>query len=133
MPESGDYSADQLQAWTDSLTDGDITPHLSEHFYFAETGHQIVGYGKIDLHGERIDTVLVDPAFFRRGIGSEIMRELEHIAQTHGLQHLVLDSTLNAVPFYRSLGFEGESVSIYASPRGLSLQCVSKAKRLKPV
>jgi ribosomal protein S18 acetylase RimI-like enzyme len=71
----------------------------------------------IDLNTAQIDAVLVHPMFFRRGIGAAIMRHLENIARAHGLQHLALDATLNAVEFYRSLGFEGDATDTYRSPR----------------
>ena len=56
--------------------------------------------------------------------------EQEVLARSHELQELKLDATLNAAPFYRSLGFESEEITPYRSPRGLTMDCVPMTKRL---
>jgi GNAT superfamily N-acetyltransferase len=127
---TGYYPADLLHAWTDPLTDGRLRDPPAEHCYFAALGDQIVGSGMIDLDTARMDAVFVHPMFFRRGIGAAIVRHLENIARAHGLQRLTLDATLNAVEFYRSVGFVGDDTRIYSSPRGLSLSCAPMTKRL---
>jgi GNAT superfamily N-acetyltransferase len=67
----------------------------------------------------------------KRGIGAAMMRHLETLARSHGLQELTLDSTLTAAPFYRALGFEGDEIAPYRSPRGLTMDCVPMTKRLR--
>ena len=88
------------------------------------------GTGMIDLTTGKIDAIFVHPAYMKRGIGTGMVRYLEALARSHGLPKLRLESTLNAAPFYRSLGFEGDEIAQYRSPRGLTMDCVPMTKRL---
>jgi GNAT superfamily N-acetyltransferase len=128
---AGHYPAALLDTWIDPATDGGLAEPTPEHFYFAEIDGRVVGSGVLDLASGRIDAVFVHPTAFRRGIGAAIMRQLEQIARANGLRRLVLDATLNAVEFYRSMGFEGHARGTYASPRGLSLACIPMTKTLR--
>lgn len=57
-----------------------------------------------------------------------MMQHLETLARSAGLAEIRLDASLNAAPFYRSLGFSGDEVSLYHSPRGFSLACIPMVK-----
>jgi GNAT superfamily N-acetyltransferase len=95
------------------LTDGSLKEPLPPHFYFAMFADEIAACGMLDIEKGRIDVVFVSPKFLRHGIGWAMMRHLEIIAKECG----VLTLTLDAVSFYRSLGFEGHAVGTFASPR----------------
>jgi len=41
---------------------------------------------------------------------------------------LTLDHTRNATHFYRTLGFQGDTASIFQSLRGISLECMTRTK-----
>ena len=124
------YPPETLLAWTDPTEDGRLRESASEHFYFAKAGGEIVGSGMLDVDAGWLDAILVAPRFFGRGLGRAIVWYLERIARSHGLRALALDSSLNAVAFYRSLGFVGDAVGIYESPRPVSLECVPMTKVL---
>jgi GNAT superfamily N-acetyltransferase len=79
----------------------------------------------------RIDAVFVDPECMGQGVGSRVMQHLERLAVSLGIAELSLDSTLNAAPFYRALGYVGDQPSAFQSPRGFSLACVPMSKRLQ--
>ncbi len=64
-------------------------------------GHTVVGTGIIDVASGQIDAVFVRPEMTRRGVGTSMMNYLETIALENRLCRLTLDSTLNAVNFYR--------------------------------
>jgi hypothetical protein len=78
----------------------------------------------LDVATGRIDGVIVTHSRFRRDIGRAMMQHLERVARDFGVQHLMLDASLNAVDFYRSQGFQGDAVGSYHSPRGITLECV---------
>jgi hypothetical protein len=59
------------------------------------------------------------------------MAHLEDLAIASGLGIIHLDATLNAVSFYRAMGFEGEKMAVYASSLGVSLACVPMIKHLR--
>lgn len=62
-----------------------------------------------------------------------MMAHLEGLACAAGLLLMTLDSTLNAAPFYRHLGFTGDQESVYVTKRGLRLACVPMVKLLSCV
>jgi GNAT superfamily N-acetyltransferase len=124
------YPLDQLEQWTGGTASRAFTDAVEERFLVATVGEHVAGTGMIDLTTGKIDAIFVHPAYMKRGIGAAMMRHLETLARSHELQELKLDATLNAAPFYRSLGFEGEEITPYRSPRGLTMDCVPMTKRL---
>lgn len=97
----------------------------------TEIAGQIVGSGKLNKESGMIDTIFVEPAFMGKGSAKAMIVYLENMALECGLKLLKLESTLNAVPFYRSCGFVGKNISVYHSPRGISMDCVPTQKALK--
>lgn len=97
----------------------------------AVDGDKVLGSAAIDLHSGRIDGIFVLPDFMDKGIGRQLLLYLEDIAIAAGLDQVVLDSTLNAAPFYRKCGYEGNAVAVYTSPRGFTLDCVPMTKALR--
>lgn len=68
----------------------------------------------------------IDPDFQRQGVGARLWQTLLHRAQALGLHELRLDADPNAVPFYRSIGFEkiGEAPSGSIPGRMLPHMCL---------
>jgi len=124
------YPLDQLEQWTGGTASRAFADAVEEHFLVATVGDHVAGTGMINLTSGKIDAIFVHPAYMKRGIGAAMMRHLETLARSQGLCELKLDSTLNAAPFYRSLGFEGDEIAPYHSPRGLAMDCVPMTKRL---
>jgi N-acetylglutamate synthase-like GNAT family acetyltransferase len=128
----GFYPDELLVKWT-SGTEPSVgfTDFVCKYMYVAEVGGTVVGCGAIDLAKGQIDAVFVTPECAKSGVGRKIMQFLEKVAIENGLNgQLQLDSTLNAASFYRKLGFTGEGLSQYHSPRGFSLDCVKMQKIL---
>lgn len=103
---------------------------VADQFYVAVTPEQIVGTGMIDLATGKIDAVFVEPEYMGRGVGRAMMAHLEGLAISGRLRDMHLDATLNAAPFYRAMGFEGDGRLVYESSLGVSLTCVPMIKRL---
>ena len=128
---AGHYTLSELEAWTNPQLDAPLRQPLPRHFYFAKIDARIVACGMLDVVSGRIDAVFVLPPYFGRGIATAMMQHLECIAREHGLKSLTLDATRNAVPFYRSQGYQGDLKSAYQSPRGVALACVPMIRPLE--
>jgi predicted N-acetyltransferase YhbS len=98
-------------------------------YFVAESGSQIVGCGgwsrrataygrdlnqtsaEEDLldpafHAAKIRSFFVHPAWARRGIGSQIMRQCELAALTAGFQTIEIVATLAGEPLYSRFGYQ---------------------------
>ncbi len=128
----GFYPDELLMKWTDgSQPSAGFTEFVSQIMYVAEVGDTIVGCGDLDLANSKIDAIFVAPEHKQSGIGRRIMQFLEQVAIENGIKGpLQLDATLNAASFYRKLGFTGEGLSQFHSPRGFSLDCIKMEKAL---
>ena len=122
------YPADLLQKWTDGSMDDQFVRLVEAHFYVATIDDDVVGTGMIDCNNGQIDGLAVRPDMMNHGIGKKMLTFLEDIALQSGLQKLTLDSTLNAIEFYRKCGFRGDRVGEYESPRGITLDCMPMTK-----
>ena len=70
----------------------------------AVSGASVVGMGA--LHGARIKRMYVQREFRHLGIGRRIHEILAREARTRHVGQLTLESSLNAVEFYRRLGYQ---------------------------
>jgi N-acetylglutamate synthase-like GNAT family acetyltransferase len=127
---AGAYPDALIDVWAACTLSQDFAESVQRDFHVAVDHRQIVGTGALDPSSGRLDAIFVDPDYARSGIGRHIVFHLEEIARGHALDSVTLDSTLNAAPFYRSLGYEGVEQSTYYSPRGFSLPCIPMVKRL---
>ncbi|MFI8573083.1 GNAT family N-acetyltransferase [Stenotrophomonas bentonitica] len=82
----------------------------------------LLGYGVIDLAGNEIDALFVDPDCGGRGIGLTLMQAMEALADP--ARPLVLSASLNAVPFYQRCGFEALREESCPHPSGVALASV---------
>lgn len=127
----GHYPQDDLDIWMAGTMSETFARRVAEVFYVAIVDEMVVGTGMIDLASGRIDAVFVLPAYMGQGVGRAMVDYLERLAVEAGLGELQLESTLNAAPFYRALGFEGEGQSVYRSGLGVSIACVPMVKLLR--
>ncbi|MBV8659815.1 MAG: GNAT family N-acetyltransferase [Burkholderiales bacterium] len=127
---AGHYPATDLEKWTAGPMSDAFARNMATRCHVVEVGGEIVGMGMLDLANGQVDAIFVRPDAMGQGVGRAMMRFIEQQARVAGLTQLCLDSTLNAALFYRSVGFCGEVVSVYQSPRGISLACIPMTKQL---
>ncbi|ERH08421.1 MAG: acetyltransferase (GNAT) family [halophilic archaeon J07HX64] len=104
------YNQEQIQAWrpTDEALPTFKQATVNNRFVvlLAETDSGPAGYGVLNIDEARIDAVFVDPEHSRERLGSSLVSQLETRGQMVGLSELTVVSSLNAQPFYESLGYE---------------------------
>jgi putative acetyltransferase len=79
-------------------------------FWVAEQGARLVGVGGWSPDGLKRDIawiryLFVDPEAARRGIGRRLVEQAERAAQAAGRPRLHVWASLNAIGFYRALGY----------------------------
>jgi putative acetyltransferase len=125
------YSVVQLAQWKDALRpEGYAALLATREFLVAEENGALLGFGILDLGESLINATYVSPKVARRGVGRRLVQAMETIARQQGVTRLHLSSTLNAVPFYESLGYLQEGPSTNRLPTGIELPCVVMTKDL---
>ncbi len=74
--------------------------------------------------------VAVDPAHARNGVGRSLVENAARQAGESGIKQLIAQSTLNAVPFFRSLGFVPIGDTALELPGGVRFACIAMLMRL---
>ncbi|WP_372872756.1 GNAT family N-acetyltransferase [Shewanella sp.] len=133
----GYYDELSLARWTEGELTESFTAVVARDFYVMKDGAGVAGCIMLDVShpalrkGEaQLEAVFVAPDMMGHGIGKRLVAFIEALALKEGINRLRLESTLNAVPFYRACGFGEEQSSLYHSPRGFSLECCRMYKNL---
>lgn len=61
--------------------------------------------GTIGLEKNKICGLFIDPEFQKKGIGKKLMEKAENEVEKNGYCEVVLSSSLNAIDFYKKLGY----------------------------
>ncbi len=103
---SGDYTPEQLNAWTSRPLDFDHWRRRcqSKRPLVKELAGQVVGFIELDPDGH-IDCADVDPAHAGTGAMSQIMREVKRVAIEMNLSTLLAEVSKTARPFFQRHGF----------------------------
>jgi putative acetyltransferase len=127
------YTDEQLTAWApddDALSDFRSAVESDQFtILLAEVRDETVGYGVLTGPEERIDAVFVHPEYARGGIASSLVRQLEMRARMQNIEELSIVASLNARPFYESLGYSNVGTKIRAID-GVDIEFVVMHRRL---
>lgn len=99
-------------------------------FLVAERDGAVAGFGDLALDEAEIVGVYVHPDHQRRGVGRALVERLESVARDRGHDALELVASLNAVGFYRVLGYERVRPERHETSDGVELDCVRMRARL---
>lgn len=97
----------------------------------AQDASEVVGFGSIVPGLQELHAVYVHPKVGRRGIGSRILIELEHLAVDRGVTRLEMDASVNAEAFYQRAGYETVERSVFRLG-GVEMASVKMKKELTP-
>ena len=109
----------------DSLADS--IEDKSFHLMGIDDEEKVIASGRVHFNYEneaQIRYMAVDDSFKRKGVGTEIVKELENYAQSKGANIMVLNARENAISFYLSLGYE--EVGPYQSDTGIPHKTMKK-------
>jgi putative acetyltransferase len=132
------YSEAQRDAWIARMSSERLQEAMSaRQLVVAEVatpeGPRIVGYGQLHPVEGAIEAIYVDPDFSRRGVGRTLCDALQERARVLGLPGLVLDASLNSVPFYAAMGFRQRCVDHHELAPGVQMAFAVMEKRFAPV
>lgn len=101
-----DYSTAQVKAWApDDLYFRDWETVCGDRFtYVADDDGVIAGFGELEPNGH-IDCFFCHKNYQRCGVGRQIYQAIEAKALELGLNHLTLEASITAKPFFQRMGF----------------------------
>ena len=105
----------------------DSIEERSFHLMGIDDKEKVIASGRVHFNCEneaQIRYMAVDDSFKRKGVGTEIVKELENYAQSKGANIMVLNARENAISFYLSLGYE--EVGPYQSDTGIPHKTMKK-------
>ncbi|MDX6583068.1 MAG: hypothetical protein QOI10_2252 [Solirubrobacterales bacterium] len=130
---SAAYTDAQINAWTAMLRPEAYSALIRDAAVLVVTDdaeNRLVGVGVCSPEIGLINATYVERSNTRRGVGRTLMNAMESLLLDAGRREARLDATLNALAFYRSLGYGGEVSAVSRLPSGIELPCVAMSKRL---
>jgi GNAT superfamily N-acetyltransferase len=129
------YNEDELAAWAGRARPTDyVRARRPRPVIVAEVatgdGPRVVGFGQLLPDEGIVEAIYVDPDFARQGIGRALFEELERRARVDHLPGLVVEASLNSVPFYAAMGCVRRAVDRHEVAPGVHIACVVMDKRL---
>ena len=110
----------------DSLADS--IEDESFHLMGIDKEKNVIASGRVHFNSKneaQIRYMAVDENFKRKGVGTEIVKELENYAISKGIVNMILNARENAISFYLSLGYE--EVGPYQSDTGIPHKTMKKS------
>jgi putative acetyltransferase len=98
----------------------------------APDGSRVVGYAQLHPGEGAVEAIYVDPDWARRGVGRALLGALEADARALGLPGLVLEASLNSVPFYVAMGFRQRGLDRHELAPGVQMVFAVMEKRFAP-
>lgn len=122
------YSDRQVAAWaaktegTDRYVIAIEEPTID--LVVATVDDRVIGFGQPDRDVGEIEALFVDPEWMGRGIGSNLLQELEQRIIADGFDVVRLRAVRNATEFYEERGYERVETVENQTTAGISVRSV---------
>lgn len=129
---SSHYAPETVVAWSGRVTPASYAEPIATRVVLVaeDDDGRLAGFAELDPAAGIVRACYVDPDYDRRGVGRALMTAIEDEARAHGRSALLLDASVNAVPFYEALGWRVEARTRHELGRGASLDCAVMAKKI---
>jgi predicted GNAT family N-acyltransferase len=100
----------------------------SFHLMGVDDQNKVIASGRVHFNSgveAQIRYMAVDDNFKRKGIGSEIVFQLENYASSKGAEFIILNAREKAIIFYKNLGYE--ELGPYKSDTGIPHKTMRKS------
>jgi len=131
------YGPAKARAWARFGVEQSADLMSQGEFFVAVVAGRTEGVAGWSPDVERFDTawlryVFVRPGAARRGLGRRLVETAERAVRAAGRRRLRLWSSLNAVPFYRALGYGVLRRAAWPVEPGVELEYLLMGKSLRP-
>ena len=132
---AGHYPREVIEAWTVPLTEETLRGFLDnpddEIRLVADLNGEPAGIGALVVESSELRACYVVPEASRQGVGTALVAEIERLARSYGLERLELFASVNAEPFYASLGYESHQRTEHVLRTGQPMAAVRMSRMLE--
>lgn len=79
------YSQESITAWIELKKPEDYANNSSNIYIVAQEDDEIVGLGLLNINKKSIDSLYLKPQMAKRGIGKELLLQLEDLARKNNI------------------------------------------------
>ena len=118
VSNAGDYPRERLEPLIAYFSPEKLCQLATERYVLVALADQrLVATGALD--DDQLATFFVHPHYQRRGVGTRLLRALEHAAREAGTRRLRVEASLTGAPFYERHGYRrvGEPFEGTAGPQ----------------
>jgi GNAT superfamily N-acetyltransferase len=117
-----DYPREVIEHLEQSFSPAAVLGFINKRKVFVATlGQRIIGTASLD--GKAVRAVFVAPDVQGRGVGRQLMAEVERTARNANIATLVVQSSVTAQRFYAKLGFKAVRDNYYGKERTVIMEC----------
>ncbi|MFH1648311.1 MAG: GNAT family N-acetyltransferase [Patescibacteria group bacterium] len=101
------YSPEVIRAWVKEINEENVLEQLeNSEWYSIREDNKIVGFTQFDLETGVIYQMNILPEYQNKGYGKKLYQHIENILKKEGFKKIELNSSLNAINFYKKMGFK---------------------------
>ncbi|EAR20391.1 GNAT family N-acetyltransferase [Nitrococcus mobilis] len=102
-----DYSLEQVAAWAPEIYSDDFWKKRFKNYrvFVVKEKGQVVGFAEFE-HTGQIDCFYVHHLWQGQGVGSKLLKRIEHEALSGNIRRLFADVCITAQPFFKLNGFD---------------------------
>jgi GNAT superfamily N-acetyltransferase len=125
------YDVETIADWSGALDPDLFSRAIATTVYLvALSSGEVVGFAQLDVEAGEVRMLYVEPGWAGKGVGRQLLDELERTAREHGVERLGLRASLNAVPFYARCGWREVGPITHALRSGREVACVLMEREL---
>lgn len=100
------YNPEIIEAWLSQINEDNVIIQLNSTSWIAITTNEgLVGFAQYCIEDAELYQIQIDPKYQGQGFGKKLYKYIEQEFINAKTNKIALNATLNAVPFYTSLGF----------------------------
>jgi GNAT superfamily N-acetyltransferase len=129
----GCYDDETIEAWAGKPWPERFSKSADEgnRQYVFVSGDEIICFGSINVEKSLLVGLFVEPKYSGQGVGRKMTAHLISEAKAAGVHSIHVDSSLNAVGFYKANGFSEIGRSEYTTQNGVVMKSVQMELSLR--
>ncbi|OGC57627.1 hypothetical protein A3H26_02845 [candidate division WWE3 bacterium RIFCSPLOWO2_12_FULL_36_10] len=103
---STDYTVDSIKEWLHQISEKNVLDQFETTlWYLIKTRNDIIGFCQYSIENKELYQIQISPVYQQKGYGKILYKFIESDFRKNKIEKIKLNATLNAVGFYRKLGF----------------------------